>query len=580
MNRIEASAIAQEIARAYANYRREFDLVTERRARRFEIQDWRGAHEDADERLESYGRAVSSTVTTLRLLGEGRIPDTQLWAEVRSHYSRAIARRNDEELAESFFNSVCRRVLGTIGQEARVEFTSSRHPTATDAETAAVCYRVEAAGGTEALVRALLERYRFSAPYQDADRDIELAAARIDERLAALGHGGIAHVDTLRARLYRDEGAFIVGRITTERGRSVPIALAMMHCERGVVLDAVLLDADSISILFSFTRSYFHARIDDYRLAIAFLHTILPRKRVAELYTALGHHKHGKTELYRDFAAHLDASVDRFDFAPGKRGLVMLVFALPSYDQVFKVIRDTFGAPKKTTREHVLRAYELVFRHDRVGRLVDTHEWEYLSLDADRFEPALLEELQTSAARSVRVRKGRVLLRHLYTERRLTPLDIYVREAPEDLARAAVIDLGAAIKALAAANIFPGDMLLKNFGVTRHGRVVFYDYDEIGFLVDYRFRRIPPARSHDDELSGEVWYTVADNDVFPEEIRRFMGLPPDLFRAFEDAHGDLFDVGFWQETQDRLRQGEPLTVLPYGDEDRIRRGFRWDGRKG
>ena len=88
----------------------------------------------------------------------------------------------------------------------------------------------------------------------------------------------------------------------------------------------------------------------------------------------------------------------------------------------------------------------------------------------------------------------------------------------EDVVR----DYGNAIRDLAIANIFPGDMLWSNFGVTRHGRVVFYDYDEIEYLTDCMFRAVPAAPNPETELSGEAWYSVGQFDVFPEEFEPFL----------------------------------------------------------
>ena len=311
--------------------------------------------------------------------------------------------------------------------------------------------------------------------------------------------------------------------------------------------------------------------IDEPAPAVHFLHELMPGKPVAELYAALGHHRHGKTGLYRDLVRHLATCDDEFELARGERGLVMAVFTLPSYDVVFKVIRDRFGEPKTMTRETVLAKYQIVFRHDRAGRLVDAQAFEHLRFDRARFSAPVLEELQRTAASSLRVERDTVTLRHLYTERRLTPLDVYLREASVEATRAAALDYGQAIRDLAATNIFTGDLLLKNFGVTRHGRVVFYDYDELALLTDCHFRELPEPTCQEEETASEPWYYVGENDIFPEELLRFMGLRGEAMDAFLAVHADLLRVPFWRDMQARLRAGEIVEVFPYPAERRLRR---------
>ena len=114
----------------------------------------------------------------------------------------------------------------------------------------------------------------------------------------------------------------------------------------------------------------------------------------------------------------------------------------------------------------------------------------------------------------------------------MTPLDIYLQQATPEEANQAIIDYGQAIKDLAVTNIFTGDMLLKNFGVTRHGRLVFYDYDELRPLTDCNFRKFPQAMSYEDELAAEPWFHIGEDDVFPEEFLRFMGLPNNVKETF------------------------------------------------
>jgi len=335
------------------------------------------------------------------------------------------------------------------------------------------------------------------------------------------------------------------------------------------VVDAVLLTENEASIVFSFTRSSFHVDVEAPHDVIRFLKSIMPVKRVAELYIALGYNKHGKAELYRDLVHHLQRSTDKFAIAPGDRGMVMLVFTMPSYDVVFKVIRDTFAYPKTTTRRQVMDRYQLVFKHDRAGRLVDAQEFEYLAFPRDRFSDDLLTELADGAASSVIIEDNRVIVKHLYTERRVTPLNLHLWHVDEAAARDVVLDYGQAIKDLAATNIFPGDLLLKNFGVTRHGRVIFYDYDELCLLTDCNFREMPPARDLDEELASEPWFYVGPNDIFPEEFLTFIGLQGGMRDVFLQAHRDLLGPGFWTKMQAWHKAGEVVDIFPYRPSRRL-----------
>jgi isocitrate dehydrogenase kinase/phosphatase len=332
----------------------------------------------------------------------------------------------------------------------------------------------------------------------------------------------------------------------------------------------VLLTEDDVSVLFSFTRSYFHVEVQRATDVIGFLRSIMPHKPVSELYNAIGHNKHGKTELYRDLMHHITRSGDRFETARGERGMVMIVFTLPSFDVVFKVIRDVFAYPKTTTRRDVVEKYDLVFKHDRAGRLADAQEFEHLTFDREQFAEDLLAELASEAAQTVTVGERTVHIKHLYTERRMTPLNLYLREVDRATERAAIVDYGQAVKDLAAMNIFPGDMLLKNFGVTRHGRVVFYDYDELCRLTDCHFRDLPTASHPDDALREEPWFYVGPRDVFPEEFLPFMGLSAAQREAFLRVHYDLLTPRYWRTVQDHHKAGEVFDVLPYGPARRLR----------
>jgi isocitrate dehydrogenase kinase/phosphatase len=372
----------------------------------------------------------------------------------------------------------------------------------------------------------------------------------------------VEQIELIRSVFFQMTRAYLVGRISG-KGWMRPFVLALKNSESGVLIDAVMMDESTVSILFSFTRSYFQADLPHVGQAVVFLKSILPRKPVSELFTVLGRAKQGKTERYRELFRHLQQSDDEFVHAPGDRGLVMICFTLPSFDVVFKIIRDRFAYPKNVIREEVLKKYELVFKHDRAGRLVDAQEFKRLKFPRERFAPAVLEELRQEAAGTVHFEDGDIVIDHLYIERRLTPLNLYIRNASRDDAERAVLDYGQCIRDLAVTNIFAGDLLLKNFGVTRHGRVIFYDYDELCAVTDCRFRDIPQAEHEEDEMRAEAWFHVNENDVFPETFIQFLGFDPHLKEVFLRVHREILTADWWRGIQQRLQEGDVLEVLPY-----------------
>ena len=564
---------AQVIAGALDDYLSRLHDIIRRARQHFERADWHAAQEDSARRLDLYNEAVREGLNRLHGLLGPRIADRDTWTLLREAYASLIGGRGDRDVAETFFNSFTRRLFDTVGVEARVEFVTPRGGGAPQATGASVTLRFERRGSLEDLFREMLETYRFETPWDDLAGDVE----RITPRAEAACEAGceVTGLELARPVFFRGKGAYLVGRLLTTLG-PLPFVLALTNPEGRIVVDAVLATLDEVSIVFSFARSYFFVEMESPREMVAFLHSILPRKPLAELYNAIGWNRHGKTELYRSILHHLATSDDRFETAPGQRGMVMAVFALPGFDVVFKVIRDRFEPPKTVTPDEVRQKYRLVFRHDRAGRLVDAQEFEHLEFERARFDEPLLAELTSQCAERVHVRGDKVVISHLYTERRLVPLDVYLRETGEnsEAAREAVIDYGQVLRDLAATNIFPGDMLTKNFGVSRNGRLIFYDYDELCRLDECRFRALPQPRDDADETSGEPWFYVSERDIFPEEFRNFLGLPPALLRVFLEHHEELLGPAFWLRMQELHARGRVLDVYPY----RSLRRLRWRPR--
>jgi isocitrate dehydrogenase kinase/phosphatase len=563
------AAAARAIHTAYDRWIRGFEEITRRARERFERRDWRGAQADATARLALYRIHLDGAVADVGDILEDAVLERTRWAAVKARHQEGLAGRPDVELARTFFNSVTRRIFSTVGADPAIEYLDPAPDTADPADDSLLA-RYGGGSMSGPLVREMLESYPWSVPYAQPDRDADEVAAIVRERLAEHGGEGPVAVEMLRPVFYRNKGAYLVGRV--RRGELVlPLVLPLIHAERGIVVDAVLMTESEASVVFGFSWSYFRVEVPRPRAMIEFLRTIMPLKRVDELYTAIGFNKHGKTELYRSLMAELERPEARFAFAEGDEGMVMAVFTLPSSSVVFKIIKDTFGAPKNTTRQAVRDKYHFVFVRDRVGRLADAQEFEHLEFPRRCFPDDLLAYLLQVAGATVRVEDDRIVVRQLYTERRVTPLNLFLREADEAAACDAVLDYGNAIKDLAAADIFTGDMLLKNFGVTRNGRVICYDYDELVLLSECRFRRLPEPTSIEEELAAEPWFHVGEMDVFPEEFRAFLVPPGRVREAFLAAHGDLLDVAFWQGVQRRLEAGEVFDVFPYRRSARLRR---------
>jgi isocitrate dehydrogenase kinase/phosphatase len=564
-----SNRVANRILEGFGEYTTRFSAINRRSPRRFEERDWRGMQGDTVERLRLYTVVVDRVIEAIQQLVGRRIEDPLMWVAIKAVYSGLISDLQDWELAETFYNSVTRRVFKTVGVAEHIEFVDSDFDTPPVPSQAPVHQTFERKGSTTELVEEILTSYAHAVPYARLDADSAAVAMRIEERLGQPGAlAVVGKCEIVRSVFYRGQSAYIIGLLYSGTHR-IPLIIALSNGVEGIFVDAVLLSENEASILFSFTRSYFHVDVVRPHDLVRFLRRLMPRKRVAEIYIAIGQNKHGKTELYRDLLRHLRTTDERFEPAPGTRGLVMIVFTMPGYDDVFKVIRDTFPPPKKTTRRAVMDKYRLVFDHDRAGRLMDVQDFQHLEFDRDRFSPEVLSELADQASSTVRITEDSVIIGHVYVERRIVPLDLYVREAAELSAAEAVVDFGQSIKDLASTNIFPGDLLPKNFGVTRHGRVVFYDYDELSSLVDINFRQLPAARDEADEMSIEPWFTVGGRDVFPEEHSKFLGLPDHLREVFHDHHADLFRVEAWKAIQDRIRSGELIEVFPYKQEARL-----------
>ena len=562
-----SSAISEECAQAivdaFVGYNADFRTVTRRAPQRFEARDWIASQRDAVERIELYDRRVKQIIAALSdRFGDG-IRDRSLWIAAKQRFATMIEAMPDNEFMKTFFSSASRSLFGTVGLDPEIEFVALDLDPLRGITTHDLANIYVNRGSLQLLFEEVLADSRFKAPYKNFDKSVSMIAAAVGAQCMDNGVRREAlRVEIIRPVFYQITRAYLVGKIIGD-GWAMPLVIALKNTDAGVLVDAVMTTEDRVSVIFSFTRSYYHVDLERVGEAVLFLHSILPRKPISELFIVLGRARQGKTERYRELFRHLGQSTDQFQNAPGERGLVMVVFTLPSFDVVFKLIRDRFAYPKNILREEVLAKYELVFKHDRAGRLVDAQEFKRLRFPLRRFSKALLDELLSETTSTVHVDGEDLIIDHCYIERRMTPLNLFLRTATRDAAIAAVLDYGQAIRDLAYTNIFAGDLLLKNFGVTRHGRVIFYDYDELCAVTDCKFREIPQATNDEDEMRAESWFYVGDSDVFPETFINFLGFDDELKEMFLKFHGEILTADFWRGVQNRVRQGEVLEVLPY-----------------
>lgn len=559
--------IAHQLLMGYVKNYYRFKLITKRARVRFEHRDWHGIQADARSRVALYRDAVGRTAERIhRFVGRAEV-DRAFWERVRDVYAEEIAHFDTRNIAETFFNSVFRH-FHQIGADPDLMFVAKTGDYREYEGHTPIAYEYRLGDRPlREIVRELLDPYNFAVAWDDRDRDIDLVAERWSERLK--GWGGRQpgdKVEMLRSVFYRNKIAYVVGRFVREDS-VYPFILPLLHpAERGILIDALLLDTDQVVSIFSYHRSYFLADVIVPSSMVHFLRSFMPSKQVSELYNAIGFEKHGKTVFYRELLRHYrkhPETTDRFVTAPGISGMVMYVFTSPRLHMVFKVIRDVFAPPKQVTEATVRQKYDLVKVHDRVGRMADSYIFGQLALPRSRFEAACLAELLETAPSKVTLTETEVIVSHVYVEKKMVPLNLFLQTADEAMAQKALRDYGRAIKQLAAANIFPGDLLLKNFGVTRINRVVFYDYDEIELLTECNFRHIPEARTYEEEMSDQPWYYVGPHDIFPEEFPGFLMRAGPNLNYLREVHGEIFDADYWNDRKQRLLAGEIMDVFPY-----------------
>jgi isocitrate dehydrogenase kinase/phosphatase len=569
----EAKLIAEAILDGFDRHYRLFREITAGAKQRFEVADWPAAQTKARERIGFYDCRVGETVAILRREFRLRDRDDRLWRRVKVEYLRLLPQHHQPELAETYYNSVfCRLFDRRYYHNDNIFVWPALSTEHLEAEVPTFRCYYPARDGFAVVICAILESLDFRVPYRDRRHDLRNILHAIRGRFPrGRSRDQNFQIAVLNATFYRNKAAYVIGKAINGADQ-IPFVIPVLNDgQGGLYCDTLLTGEDEIANVFSFSRAYFMVDTEAPAAVVDFLRPLMPRKGKAELYTAIGLQKFGKAEFYRDFLKHLRYSSDAFILAPGIPGMVMCVFTLPSFPFVFKVIKDRFAPPKEVTREVVKAKYQLVKLHDRVGRMADSWEYSHVAFPLERFAPDLLAALHRDCAGTLERDGAELIVKHLYIERRMTPLNLYLGTADDAQLAGAIREYGNAIRDLAAANIFPGDMLFKNFGVTRQGRVVFYDYDELCYLTECNFRAIPEAPYPEMEMSGEPWYSVGPDDVFPEEFGTFLLTDPRVRRAFRAYHADLLDPAWWRKRQERIRAGGLEDVFPYPVERRFRR---------
>ena len=605
------SSVAYAIARAMMDgFNRHYQLFRTESARakhRFETADWHGQQRAQRERIEFYDLRVKECSKRLEREFKAGEQSMDVWQQIKLHYIGLLVNHHQPELAETFFNSVTTKILHrsyfqndfifvrpAVSTEYIENDESEKRPTYRSYYPTRETMR-------DVLVH-MVQDFDLQRPFDHLEHYCGLVQESMMTRLGVVTLRANFQIQVLTGLFFRNKGCYIVGKLINGF-TEYPFALPILHTKAPaedaqahpsrLVIDAALFAEDDLLLLFSFARAYFMVDMEIPSAYVQFLHSMMPRKPRNEIYNALGLAKQGKTLFYRDFLFHLRHSTDQFRIAPGIKGMVMLVFDLPSFPYVFKVIKDYYPPQKNTTREQIKGKYLLVKQHDRVGRMADTLEYREVGFPRDRFSDELIAELERFAPSQIEISdrdgdgKVEVIIKHLYIERRMIPLNIYLQEAfdagganaddtgptavrAREQIQRGVVEYGNAVKDLVSANIFPGDMLWKNFGITRHGKVVFYDYDEIEYITDCNFRKVPTPRNEEDEMSGEVWYSVGPHDVFPETFGPFLLGNPVVRSIFMQHHADLLEASFWQANKDRIQAGHVHDVFPYDRERRFK----------
>lgn len=572
LQNVIASKLARSVFAGFEAMFSQFLNITLGAQSRFEQRQYHSVQSAMRERLQVYEREVKNVSEAVRVIAYAELTCPQTWQLAKNIYGDMVQNHENKPIAHTFFNST----FGAIWDDKKIRtvhlFVLKAKYRSEPRSYESLVSRVSLHNGFNNAVKTLITNQVFRVTFSHLERDVVTLQSTLMQgakqqckqvyELINLNDGYIEYANSL---FFRNKACYLIGRCIAKNGDNMPFAIAILNTDEGLKLDAVMMGADQLSLLFGFARAYFMVDTDKPARYVDYLSVLMPHKQRFELFNAIGFIKHAKTEFYRYKVDTTKNSPANFKYvkAPGTPGMVMLVFTIEGLDYVYKVIKDKFSAPKTATKAQVIDKYNFVKQADRVGRLVDTHEFRYLAFDLSRFSDELLEQMKSQIGSSIVISGKALILKHVYVERKMTPLNLYINQCDNKTLERVMHDYGKAIKELAGANIFPGDMLMKNFGVTRWGRVVFYDFDEICPLTDCNFRDVPQTQNALEELSSNSYFDIAENDIFPSQFKVFFSANDIAFNYFNNEHSNLFLATFWQSCQQQVHNGYLPDVYPY-----------------
>ncbi|MEI8653288.1 bifunctional isocitrate dehydrogenase kinase/phosphatase [Pseudoalteromonas sp. Hal273] len=572
LQNVIASKLARSVFAGFEAMFSQFLNITLGAQSRFEQRQYHSVQSAMRERLQVYEREVKNVSEAVRVIAYAELTCPQTWQLAKNIYGDMVQNHENKPIAHTFFNST----FGAIWDDKKIRtvhlFVLKAKYRSEPRSYESLVSRVSLHNGFNNAVKTLITNQVFRVPFSHLELDVATLQSTLMQgakqqckqvyELINLNDGYIEYANSL---FFRNKACYLIGRCIAKNGDNMPFAIAILNTDEGLKLDAVMMGADQLSLLFGFARTYFMVDTDKPARYVDYLSVLMPHKQRFELFNAIGFIKHAKTEFYRYKVDTTKNSPANFKYvtAPGTPGMVMLVFTIEGLDYVYKVIKDKFSAPKTATKAQVIDKYNFVKQADRVGRLVDTHEFRYLAFDLSRFSDELLEQMKNQIGSSMVISGKALILKHVYVERKMTPLNLYINQCDNKTLERVMHDYGKAIKELAGANIFPGDMLMKNFGVTRWGRVVFYDFDEICPLTDCNFREVPQTQNALEELSSNSYFDIAENDIFPSQFKVFFSANEVAFNYFNNEHSNLFLATFWQDCQQQVHNGYLPDVYPY-----------------
>ncbi len=566
-----AEALAGIVLGAFDDYFIRSRAIPLLAKRAFEARDWPGAIALSQERIAIFSVSIDKIVPILvRALGPsdaegnpGADPDAEssggFWDRVEAVFRALIAGRYEADLALAYLASVRRRVREDIWVPAAA-------PPRPAAGRPQFLRRFQASGRmTTDLAEALLEVPGLEARFRDRAGDAVRVAQRINAELG-LGPGRLLDwVEAVAAGFYRNRGAYIVGALSAG-GEVRPLALALLHHEDGVAVDAVILRETTLRHVFSSTLANFHVDVRAYHELVDYLFALMPARPRGLHYSTVGYNHVGKLAVMEQIETGLGRLDERLDHAPGPRGSVALAFTSPGTDYVLKVIRDTPTAQYKWGRfdgvASVLAKYDRVHEENRSGSMLDNIIYSNLVLPRAMFAPDLLAELLEAAAGSVVPHGEDIFFRHLIVQLKMVPIPLYLETCGPQEAEMVVIRLGQCIRNNAATNVFNKDLDGRNYGVSALRFVYLFDYDAVETLTEVKVRTNVGREDGEEDIPD--WF-FEDGPIFlPEELEMHLRLPERrLVQLFREAHGELMTREYWTRMQGWLREGRVPRVRTY-----------------